>query len=113
MFNTGLVVFQHGVQYKLRDLWERFTWAYLRDEETWPWHDWRLPQQHALSLAVGVTGVSYTLLSPREHAFGWTHESYDDAVVLHTGNERQVELAAELVNARKNRARPGADSLTP
>lgn len=112
MFNTGLVVFQHGVQHKLRELWERFTWAYLRDEETWPWHDWRLPQQHALSLAVGVTGVSYTPLTQRDHAFGWTHESYGDAIVLHTGNERYGELAAKLGYVSEDGTYPGGGSPT-
>ena len=101
MFNTGLVVFQHDAHRRLRELWERFTWAYLRGEETAPWNDWRIPQQHALSLAVGVANVPYSLLSAREHAFGWTNESYDDAVVFHTGGEFHARFLAELKERKR------------
>jgi hypothetical protein len=105
MFNTGLVVFQHRSQRKLRELWERFTWAYLRGEETAPWNDWRIPQQFALSLAVGVSDVDYSLLGPREHAFGWTNESYEDAVVFHTGGEFHARFMAELADRKNPRER--------
>lgn len=91
-FNSGCVVFQNGAHRKLEKTWPDLISSMGRGVPVYSnaLHEkgTRLTEQLALSLAMGVHNLSYSLMSPSEHTYLWCGEDYRNSVVLHTSGPR-------------------------
>jgi hypothetical protein len=86
--NGGFVIFQNGVHRPLSATWLELIRALCERRsllEQLHGPGTRMAEQLALSLSLGAARRSHQEMSEREHGFGWLRESWESAVVLHTG----------------------------
>jgi hypothetical protein len=104
-FNSGFFVFQNGTHRAVADYWKEFTLKGLNKELFDPGeiHGPRFAEQISLSLAVGSAHLSFRAMEKREHSFGWASDSFDDAVVYHTGNGAFFSYATKISKAKSFR----------
>ena len=109
-FNSGFCVFQNGAQKAVSDFWIELTQKGLKKDLFDPSeiHGSRFVEQIALSLAVGISGLSYHTMSEKEHAFGWKLEPYDNAVVYHTSSRLFFTYATKINQAKSLRLESSA-----
>jgi hypothetical protein len=91
-FNSGCVVFQNGAHRKLEKTWPDLISSLGRGMPVFAnaLHEkgTRLTEQLALSLAMGVHNLPYSLMSPDDHTYLWCGEDYRNSIVLHTSGPR-------------------------
>lgn len=91
-FNSGCLVFQNGAHRKLEKTWPDLISSLGRGIPVFAnaLHEkgTRLTEQLALSLAMGVHNLSYSLMSPNDHTYLWCGEDYANSIVLHTSGPR-------------------------
>ncbi len=91
-FNCGCVVFQNGAHRKLEKTWPDLICSLGRGVPVFASavHEkgTRVTEQLALSLAMGVHNLSYSLMSPNDHTYLWCGEDYRNSIVLHTSGGR-------------------------
>lgn len=91
-FNSGCLVFQNGGHRKLEKTWPDLISSLGRGIPVFAnaLHEkgTRLTEQLALSLAMGVHNLSYSLMSPNDHTYLWCGEDYRNSIVLHTSGPR-------------------------
>jgi hypothetical protein len=98
MYNAGVLIFQNGSHRRIGPAWDRGIRKYLTGAYRLPYPDARMPEQFALSLALGATGLSRLDLGPAEHGFGGVAPPDLDPlpVVFHTGNKKFDAWARKL-----------------
>lgn len=91
-FNSGCLVFQNGAHRKLERTWPDLISSLGRGIPVFAnaLHETgtRLTEQLALSLAMGVHNLSYSLMTPNDHTYLWCGEDYRNSIVLHTSGPR-------------------------
>lgn len=96
--NNGLVLFRNGAHQGLAKPWQEITRKLLAGSD-FPLHSRTHSNQLAFSLAAGARGISYGLLSSKDHAYGWDNDPFEDVVVYHTGGTKFIDYALR-VNAQ-------------
>jgi hypothetical protein len=99
-FNTGFFILQNGSQRRIAERWE----AYARGGITGTLFnplalghiDVRFAEQVAFSMALGASDLSYDVLSPTDHSYGWAFEPHRETTVYHTGAPGFFNYAALL-----------------
>ncbi len=92
--NTGVLVFRNGAHRRLAEPWLDITKA-VRATDPYSYSK-KHAGQHAFAFACGALRLSYSLLSPMHHAYGWQREPYGDAVVFHTGGRSFFKYARRI-----------------
>ncbi len=96
-FNSGVLVFQHHAQQRIRDEWSNFIKKYLRNELTPPCNDMRRHyEEWALALAIGSMKLNYSVMSSSGQSYAWGGEGYKECVVFHTGNQLYDKFVREI-----------------
>lgn len=86
MFNTGFLIFHDGSHHRVREVWQEAIELYRARTLSPPFED-RMSDQYGLSLAISARGISYAVMSPNEHSYGWIDSNLDrNTVVFHTAN---------------------------
>ena len=93
-FNSGCLVFQNGAHRKLEKTWPDLISSLGRGIPVFAnaLHEKRCAEQLALSLAMGVHNLSYSLMSPTDHSYLWCGEDFENSIVLHTSGPRFLEF---------------------
>jgi hypothetical protein len=94
-FNAGCMVFQNGAHRKLAKTWPDLISSLGRGIPVYAGalHESRNAEQLALSLAIGVHRLSYSLMTPDDHTYLWCGEDYRNSTVLHTSGGRFLGFA--------------------
>jgi hypothetical protein len=103
MFNAGFLIFQNGSHRQIQQRWQDLVSRYVSGELPSPYPR-RVYEQLALAVAIGVDGLSYDCLAPREHAYGPLDEPLETAVLYHTG-ARQYDRYYRRIMADPSLAR--------
>jgi hypothetical protein len=86
MFNTGFLIFQDGSNRRIRKVWNESIELYRAKALSPPFEE-RMSDQYGLSLALLACNISYAVMSPSDHTYGWIEAtSAKDTVVFHTAN---------------------------
>jgi hypothetical protein len=86
LFNSGFVIFQNGSNRRLKPVWKEVIELYRGGAIRPPCED-RMSDQYGLSLAVLAGKLSYAVMSPADHTYGWIEPAASsDTVVFHTAN---------------------------
>lgn len=97
--NSGFLIFQHAAQQRLEATWPALIVS-LCDSRAWlaALHGpgTQLAEQLALSLAIAKAGLSWHLMTPEQHAFGWQPDPWDEAIVLHTSGSHFERFAGHF-----------------
>jgi len=92
MFNTGFLIFQSGSNRRVRKVWKESMELYQAKVLSPPCEE-RMSDQYGLALAILACDISYAVMGPKDHTYGWIewitgkHTVSKDTVVLHTANE--------------------------
>lgn len=97
-FNCGCLVFQNGAHRKLEKTWPDLISSLGRGIPVFSsaLHERRCTEQLALSLAMGVHNLSYSLMAPSDHTYLWAGEDYRNSIVLHTSGPRFLGFIASM-----------------
>lgn len=95
--NTGVLCFTHGANRLLNPSWLHITHE-LRRMKHVTLHGFRNSNQLAFSLACGSLGLSYHLLEPADHSYGWQRESFHDSVVYHSSHKLSYHYTRLIEN---------------
>ncbi len=90
--NSGFLVFRNGAHRRLNPKWLEIT-SYLRGLSNNPFGMPSQANQQALSLACGSIGLTYSLFTKEQHAYGWEKDDLDNCIVYHLGNYNYRNVA--------------------
>lgn len=88
MFNTGLLLFQNRAHLRIGQAWDARIADYRQGRLDEPIEiDGYFADQWGLSLAISPERLSWSILGPSDHCFGWLGEPHAGSIVLHTSSE--------------------------
>ena len=73
--NSGFIVFQNGAHQQIGGMWRKMCGTFrdkYEPEHQFPGLTRRFAEQMAFGASVFQAGLSYKLMSPKEHAYAWT-----------------------------------------
>lgn len=109
--NTGVVLFQKGAHRRLGHLWMEALRSFWQNN---PFANRAHTEQQAFSIAAAQAGLTFSLLSRREHGYAWERDPANGSLVFHTGTPRFKRYAlriAPLALARASVTRRGRDLI--